>query len=115
MNADGSGRRTIADYARQPFWTSDSRRVGYLPQEFRKFNIVDYFSKGLRYQEVASGRDRGHPNSEKLHHLYNPSSGANGKWIASTVHAGMGFKHAILLLEAEGERILDLRIGGCRP
>ena len=27
----------------------------------------------------------------------------DGKWIVSTVHAGMGFKHAILLIEAEGE------------
>ncbi|MFM1560624.1 MAG: TolB family protein [Roseibacillus sp.] len=115
MDADGSNRKTVAEYARQPFWTADSKSVGYLPQEFKKFNIVDYFSNGLRYYEVSNGKDQAHPNSDKLHHLYNPSSGANGKWIASTVHAGMGHKHAILLLEAKGRDILNLHIGGCRP
>lgn len=115
MNADGTGRKTVAEYARQPFWSADSKSVGYLPQEFKKFNIVDYFSKGLRYYDVASGNDYAHPNSDKLHHLYNPSSGAHGKWIASTVHAGMGYKHAILLLECEGAAIHNLKIGGCRP
>ncbi|MDE0595878.1 MAG: hypothetical protein OSB65_11585 [Roseibacillus sp.] len=115
MKADGTDRRTVAEYARQPFWSADSKLLGYLPQEFRKFNIVDYFSKGLRYYEVASGKDQAHPNAENLHHLYNPSAGAKGKWIASTVHAGMGYKHAILLLESNGSVIHNLQIGGCRP
>ncbi|HCZ05083.1 MAG TPA: hypothetical protein DHV39_16980, partial [Verrucomicrobiales bacterium] len=39
----------------------------------------------------------------------------DGKWIVSTVHAGMGFKHAILLIEAEGDGIHSLDIPGCRP
>lgn len=115
INADGSGRKTVSDFARQPFWTADSKTIGYLPQEFKRFNIVDYGSKGLRYYDVATGKDRPHPNSEKLHHLYNPSAGKNGKWIASTVHAGMGFRHAILLLGANGPEIFNLKIGGCRP
>ena len=115
MNADGSGRQTIAQYARQPFWSADSKTIGYLPQEFRKFNVVDYFSKGMRFYDVASGKDRPHQNSARIHHLYNPSFASNGKWITSTVHAGMGYKHAILLIGAEGEQILDLKLRGCRP
>jgi Tol biopolymer transport system component len=39
----------------------------------------------------------------------------DGKWFVSTVHAGMGFGHAILALEAEGNRVVNLNIPGCRP
>jgi hypothetical protein len=39
----------------------------------------------------------------------------NGKWIVATVHAGMGVGHAILLIEAEGNKIINLQIPGCRP
>jgi len=115
MNADGSGRKAIAEYGRQPFWSPDSKTVGYLPQEFPKFNVVDYFTKGLTFYNVETGESRPHPISEKLHHLYNPCFSANGKWIVSTVHAGMGFKHAILRIDADGDKIENLGIGGCRP
>jgi hypothetical protein len=33
----------------------------------------------------------------------------------ATVHAGMGVEHAILLLEARGSKIINLKIPGCRP
>ena len=52
---------------------------------------------------------------ERLQHLYNPSFAPNGKWIAATVHAGMGLSHAIVLIEATGNRIINLNIPGCRP
>ena len=115
MNAVSGDRKLVSEYARQPFWHPNSRTLGYLPQEYKKFNIVDYFSKGMVYYDVESGESRPHPNSARLHHLYNPSFSADGRWIASTVHAGMGFSHAILLIEAEGDRILNLEIRGCRP
>lgn len=115
MNADGSGRKLVAKHARQPFWSADSKSLGYLPQEYPKFNIVDYYTSGLQYYDLATGKSQPHSNSAKLHHLYNPSAGAKGKWIASTVHAGMGYRHAILILEAQGNAIHDLKIGGCRP
>jgi Tol biopolymer transport system component len=115
MDIDGSHRRKVADYARQPCWSPDSRTIAYLPQEFKKFNIVDYFTKGLTYCDVASGQQRPHPNNGVLHHLYNPCFSANGKWIAATVHAGMGHDHASLLIEADGPRIIDLGVHGCRP
>ena len=115
MKSDGTGRKKIADYARQPCWTADNNRLLWLPQEYKKWNVADYFTKGLMYYDVKSGKSTPHPNSAKLHHLYNPTCSANGKWIASTVHAGMGFKHAILLIEADGNKVINLGISGCRP
>ena len=115
MSIDGSGRTLVADNARQPCWTNDSDTLIYLPQEYPKWNVVDYYTKGLVYYHVPSGKSKPHPNSGKLHHLYNPSMSPEGKWIVSTVHAGMGFQHAILLIEADGDRIIDLNIPGCRP
>ncbi len=115
MDADGGNRRKLADHAREPFWSPDSRTIGFLPQEFPKFNVVDYYTKGMSFCDVATGKITEHPNSAALHHLYNPSFSKNGKWIVSTVHAGMGFSHAILAIEAKGDRIVNLNIPGCRP
>ena len=115
MDVDGRNRRKLADGAREPFWSPDSQRIGFLPQEFPKFNVVDYSTKGMSFYELATGKVEPHPNSTNLHHLYNPSFAANGKWIVSTVHAGMGYDHAILLIEAQGNRIINLKIPGCRP
>ncbi|MBL9135420.1 MAG: hypothetical protein JNK85_06110, partial [Verrucomicrobiales bacterium] len=85
------------------------------PQEFPKFNVIDFYTKGMSFYHLADGRIEEHPNATNLHHLYNPGFAPNGKWIVSTVHAGMGFDHAILLIEANGHRILNLGIPGCRP
>jgi dipeptidyl aminopeptidase/acylaminoacyl peptidase len=115
MDIDGKNRRKIADHAREPFWAPDGKTIGYLPQEFPKFNVIDYYTKGMVFCDLESGRTEPHVNSAALHHLYNPSYASNGKWIAATVHAGMGFDHAILLIEAHGKRIIDLKIPGCRP
>lgn len=115
MDIDGKNRRKLADRAREPFWAPDSQTIGYLPQEFPKFNVVDYYTKGMVFCHLDSGDSEPHPNSDKLHHLYNPSFARNGKWIAATVHAGMGVGHAILLIEARGDRIINLKIPGCRP
>jgi len=115
MDLDGQHRKKIADYAREPFWSPDSKVIGYLDQEYPKFNVVDYYTKGMNYYDVASGQITPHPNYTNLHHLYNPNFCANGKWIVSTVHAGMGFDHTILLIEAHGNKIINLKIPGCRP
>jgi TolB protein len=115
MNHDGSQPRHLVDHAREPFWCPDSKSIGFLPQEYPKFSVVDYSTKGLSVYRLDSGRIDPHPNAAQLHHLYNPSFAPNGRWIAATVHAGMGFGHAILLIEANGPRILDLKIPGCRP
>ncbi|MGO8701641.1 MAG: hypothetical protein ACLQVY_28490 [Limisphaerales bacterium] len=115
MDIDGRNRKKIADYAREPFWAPDGKVLGYLDQEYSKFNVIDYYTKGMNFYDLATGKVTPHPNYTNLHHLYNPNFSANGKWIVSTVHAGMGFDHTILLIEAHGNKIIDLKIPGCRP
>jgi TolB protein len=115
MEINGQGRRKLAENAREPFWSPDGRTIAFLPQEFSKFNVIDFYTKGMSFCDVATGKIEPHVNSAALHHLYNPSWSPNGKWIAATVHAGMGYDHAILLIEARGGKIIDLKIPGCRP
>jgi Tol biopolymer transport system component len=115
MEVDGRHRKKIADYAREPFWSPDGKVIGFLDQEYPKFNVIDYYTKGMNFYDVATGTITPHPNYTNLHHLYNPNFSANGKWIVATVHAGMGFDHTILLIEAHGNKIIDLKIPGCRP
>jgi Tol biopolymer transport system component len=115
MDINGKHRKKIADRAREQFWAPDSKSLGYLPQEYPKFDVIDYSTKGMSFYNLETGKTTPHPNSAKLHHLYNPCFAPNGKWIASTVHAGMGYDHAILLIEAHGDKIINLKIPGCRP
>jgi Tol biopolymer transport system component len=115
MDSDGKNRKKLADHAREPFWAPDSKVIGFLPQEYPKFNVIDYSTKGMSFYHLDTGKIEEHPNTAKLHHLYNPSFAPNGKWIAATVHAGMGYSHAILLIERNGDKIINLKIPGCRP
>ena len=115
MDVDGRNRKKLVDHAREPFWSPDGQRIGFLPQEFPKFNVMDYSTKGMSFYDLNTDKIEAHPNSANLHHLYNPSFARNGKWIVSTVHAGMGFDHAILAIEARGTNIINLKIPGCRP
>ena len=115
MDIDGRNRKKLVENAREPFWSPDSQRLGFLPQEYPKFNVIDYYTKGMSFYDLATGTITPHPNSEKLHHLYNPSFSRNGKWIAAICHAGMGQEHAIFLIEANGTKLINLKIPGCRP
>lgn len=115
MDAGGGNRRRLVDSAREPFWGCDSTTIGFLPQEYPKFNVIDFSTKGMSFYDLSTGKTEPHPYSTNLHHLYNPCFAANGQWIVSTVHAGMGFDHAILAIEARGPKIVNLKIPGCRP
>ncbi len=115
MDIDGRNRKKIADHAREPFWGPGGKVIGFLPQEYERFSVTDYATKGMNFYDVASGKITPHPNSANLLHLYNPSFAPNGKWIVATVHAGMGVSHGTLLIEANGSRIVNLNIPGCRP
>ena len=115
MDSDGKNRKKLADNAREPFWSPDGKVIGFLPQEYPKFNVMDYYTKGMSFYDLETGEIKPHPNSTNLYHLYNPGFAPNGKWIVSTVHAGMGFDHAILAIEAHGTNIVNLKIPGCRP
>lgn len=114
MKGDGTGRVKAADNAREPCWSPDGRKIAYLPGELAKHTYSDFATKGLRVYDLESRSARAHTNT-KLHHLYTLGWSADGKWFVATVHGGMGFKHGILAIEAEGEGVYDLKLGGCRP
>jgi hypothetical protein len=115
MDITGGNRKKLTDRAREPFWSPDSKQIGFLPQEFPKFNVMDFYTKGMSFYDLGTGKIEPHMNSANLHHLYNPCWDRSGKWIVSTVHAGMGVDHAILAIEAHGTNIINLKIPGCRP
>jgi Tol biopolymer transport system component len=115
MDLDGGHRRKLLDSAREPFWSPDSRSIGFLHQEFPKFNVMDFYTKGMAFVDLATGAVTEHVNAARLEHLYNPGFDRSGRWIVATVHSGMGFDHSILLIEAAGTNIIDLKIPGCRP
>jgi len=115
MDSDGTHRRKLVENAREPFWSPDGKVIGFLPQEYPKFNVMDYYTKGMSFYDLSTGQITPHQNSTNLYHLYNPSFARNGKWIVATVHAGMGFDHTILAIEAHGTNIVNLKIPGCRP
>ena len=114
MEADGTGRRLVAKESRQPCWSPDGRRIAFVRQEFSKFRVADYVSKGLYVYDLDTGETQAHPNGD-IHHLYNLTWSADGRWIVATVHAGMGFGHAIIAIEVDGMAVHNLRIPGCRP
>ena len=114
MNRDGSGRKKITDGGREPTWSHDSRKIAFPKQEFSRFNVKDYVSKYLFIYDTETGETTRHGN-ELIEHLYVPSWSADDKWIFSTVHGGMGFGHAILGIEADGRRVVDMKVPGCRP
>jgi Tol biopolymer transport system component len=115
MDNDGKNRKKLVENAREPFWSPDGKVIGFLPQEYPKFNVMDYYTKGMSFYDLATGQIEMHPNTTNIYHLYNPCFAPNGKWIVSTVHAGMGFDHAILAIERYGTNIVNLKIPGCRP
>jgi Tol biopolymer transport system component len=56
---------------------------------------------------------RTHPNPG-LEHLYTPAWSPDGRWFIATVHGGMGLRHNIIALEADGKKFFDLPLNGCR-
>jgi len=114
MNLDATGRTLVAKNARQACWSPDGKAIAYLGGEFDQFTYRDFATRGIFIHDVATGKRREHPN-KKLHHLYNLCWSPDGRWFLATVHAGMGFKHAILAIEADGLKVFNLKIPGCRP
>jgi Tol biopolymer transport system component len=114
MNMDGTGRTLVARNARDQCWSGDGKKLAYLRGEFAEFTIKDYATRQLVIYDLATGQHREHPNPD-LHHLYNLCWAPDGKWFVATVHGGMGFSHAILAIEADGKRVVNLKLPGCRP
>ncbi len=114
MNADGSKRVKIADNAREPCWSGDGNRIAYLKGEFEKFTYADFATKGIFIYDLKTKETSQHPN-QKIRHLYCLNWSADSRWFVATVHGGMGFSHSILALEANGDKVYDLKLEGCRP
>lgn len=114
MNMDGSERVLVAKNARQSCWNHDGTKIAYLKGESQKFSYTDYATKGIWFYDLASRQQRAHRNAD-LYHLYNPCWSPDDRWFIATVHAGMGYRHAILAIEADGDGVFDLKIPGCRP
>jgi len=116
MNIDGTERVKVADNARQPCWSPDSKTIAYLKGEFERYTIKDFATKGVFFYDLKTRLHREHPNTN-LYHLYNISWSPDGNWFLATVHGGMGFKHAILAFKVDEANVYDLtRFGvtGCR-
>lgn len=114
MNSDGTGRVKIATNGREPCWSPDGTQIAYMKGEFEKFTFMDAATKGLFIYDLKTGKTREHVNN-KLHHLYTLNWSPDGKWFVATVHGGMGFQHNILAIEANGDKVYDLKLSGCRP
>lgn len=114
MDLDGSKRMKIADNSREPCWNAEGTKIAFLRGEYDKFTYSDFATKGIYTYDLASGQIRQHPN-KKIEHLYTLNWTPDGKWFIATIHGGMGFKHGILAIEADGDGVYDLNLGGCRP
>lgn len=114
MNSDGTGRTKIAENGREPCWHPDGTKIAYMKGEFEKFTFSDTATKGLFIFDLKTGKTQEHVNKE-LYHLYTLNWSPDAKWFVATVHGGMGFKHTILAFEAEGDKVYDLKLKGCRP
>jgi len=115
MNADGSGRTLVAENARHPCWGPGGRAIAYTPGEYDRFSAASYATKGLAVYDLQTGQHRRHPN-RSIRHLYALTWSPDSRWFLATVHGGMGYDHADLAIEAEGERVFTLpQIEGCRP
>jgi TolB protein len=114
INSNGTGRTKVAENGREPCWSPDGNSVAYMAGEFKHFTFSDFATKGLFIYDLKTGHTRQHPN-RKLHHLYTLNWSPDGKWFVATVHGGMGFSHGILAFEADGDKVYDLGLHGCRP
>jgi TolB protein len=114
MDLAGGSRTKIADNSREPCWNAEGTKIAFLRGEFDKFTYSDFATKGIFIYDLATGQIRQHPN-KKIEHLYTLNWSPDGKWFVATIHGGMGFKHGILALEAEGDGVFDLGLSGCRP
>ena len=114
MKSDGTGRARVAENGREPCWSPDGRRIAYTKGEFDKFTYSDAATKGIFIYDLASSATRQHEN-HKLLHLYTLNYTPDGNWFVATVHGGMGFSHSILAIAADGEKVVDLKLDGCRP
>jgi Tol biopolymer transport system component len=117
MKIDGTGRFKVASNARQPCWSSDSKKIAYLMGEYERYSTKPYATSELVIYDLQTGQYTPHPN-KSLHHIYAICWSPDGNWFVAAVEGGMGYSDAILAFEANGTRVFDLGwwgVKGCRP
>ena len=114
MNADGTGRTKVADNAREPCWSPGGGQIAYMKGELQRFVYTDFATEGLFIYNLKTGKTRQHTN-KGLYHLSTLNWSPDGKWFIATVHGDMGYSHANVAVEAMGDRVVDLKLDGCRP
>ena len=105
MDIDGKNRKKIADHAREPFWSPDGKIIGFLPQEFPKFDVIDFSTKGMKFYDLATGEITPHVNSTNLLAPLQPELGVqremdcgdracrHGRWPRDSAHRGARDQH----------------------
>ena len=73
MNVDARTGRSWWTMHAKPFWSPDGKVIGFLPQEYPKFNVMDYYTQRDELLRFGFGPHQPHQNSTNLFHLYNPS------------------------------------------
>jgi hypothetical protein len=117
MNIDGTNRSHVADHAREPCWSFDSKSIAYLKDEYQRFSTREYATDGLMFYHLEHDWHSPHPNHE-LHHLYAICWSPDARWFVAAVQGGMGYSDTIIGFEAFGKRVFDLAqwgVKGCRP
>jgi len=117
MNIDGTGRVKVADNARQPCWSPESKTIAYLKGEFDRYTTREYATSELIMYDLKTRKHRKHPNTT-LHHMYAICWSPDARWFLGVVHGGMGYSDTILAFQADGTKVFDLakwKVKGCRP
>lgn len=140
FNADGSGRRTIADPGRQMAWSADGSRLVYsVPIRGAKSyaqndSLSFYDMKTGAVTRWADGKttitfvgldgtETKYPVSA-VRNIINPTWSKDGKWILSTMVSTMNISQTIPAIEVDGDRVVDFihqanettgNLLGCRP
>jgi len=117
MNLDGTQRVKVAENARQPCWSFDSKSIAYLKSEYERYSTKEYATSELLIYDLQTRLRRQHPNKE-LHHLYAICWSPDGRWFVAAVDGGMGYSDTIITFEYDGTRVFDFAkwgVKGCRP
>lgn len=117
MSINGANRVKVAENAKDPCWSFDSKSIAYLKGEFERYSAKEYATGELLIYDLESRLHRPHPNAD-LHHLYALCWSPSGKWFSAAVEGGMGYSDTIIAFKYNGTTVFDLAkwgVKGCRP